>query len=181
MNKTELMLQEIQWRGGMTFTECQRFMVELKHGPGSYDREWQYGAEEVYAKNKDGTFKLTKPDQHGFQHRIVLRTRGRRWRRYRGHYSGTLCGCKNYDGRRRPKDAGPGSVLEKWCVRGPDRKYRIRPGLMLEPPYHPMEWPGERYTRMVQAKCRHRFQVYPSEPPIKRKYCFKCSMWEVEE
>ena len=142
MNKTELMLKEMRRRGGMTFIECQRFMVELKLGEGAYDT-WDYGEEEVWEKNPDGSFKLTPVDRWGFQQRILRYKRPRRWRRYRGYYSGTLCGCKCYDGTRRPRSAGPGSVLEKWCDYDPrTRKYSIKKGLRLKPPYFPKQWPS---------------------------------------
>lgn len=118
MSKVEMLLEEIQRTGGMTFGECQRFLVELKYGPGAYDT-WK-NTTNVWVKNSPKT----------------------RVRKYRGHYSGYLCGCKNYDMRRRPAEMGPGSVLDKWCDRDPKtRKYSIKPGLVLAPPYFPKEWP----------------------------------------
>jgi hypothetical protein len=100
MSKTEQLLLEIQRTGGMTYTQCLKFMVELKFGPGTYD-----------------------------------------WKKHRGYYAGTLCGVKCYDGRERPKNMGPGSVLEKWCDRDAHGKYTIKPGAILKPPYYPQKWP----------------------------------------
>jgi hypothetical protein len=141
MTKIEKLLREIRRRDGMTFVECQRFLVDMKLGKGAYDRDWEYGEEKVCEKNPDGSFKLTPRDKHGFQQRIIRYTRPRRWRRYRGYYSGALCGRKCYDGTRRPKSAGPGSVLDKWCVLGEDRRYRIRKGAVLKPPFYQSRWP----------------------------------------
>ena len=100
-------------------TKVERFLRLLQSRP---QNGMSYGdCQRFFAELNGYDFDAKREERVFERDRVVTRQR----RVLRGYYCTNLSGFGSQTG-----------LLQRWCVKGPDNKYRIRPGAVIQRPFY---------------------------------------------